>query len=1094
MVNRGGRPSGKKDSGNKPPAKRQKGNNGGVAKANEKGSVSYIGSSSSHGMAVGKLSSNRKAKAKTRHDIYEASDGEEDERRIFARRGGHDVSLDEVDNYEYHVDTINEEDDEEIEEDEAFGDSDEEKYGAYFEDKETLSSKKSTSVGVADGGVTMESDEDEEEGEDEDDDADFMDISDMLGESHKSKPKAKTDKTFSDLLPRKDLDFDQTMADEMDEEVGTDDDDEDDDSEEEDNPDQLSSYVLALDGKQRKRKRRPERAEAYEESEFNVPAKDSSNGDDTRQKIRLEDLMSSLDDRTGFAALKKQLDQLDKAKGKTTTVAAPLPKVVQDRYDRTAAYDRTKKEVTKWQNIVKVNREADHLVLPTDEAAPMNISSGALVGKFQPETNLENEIQKLLKESALSERNQAELEELQLKKITKEELAERRAELSKMRSLLFFKEQKMKKVAKIKSKAYRKLHKKEKAKEDLSIEELKRLDPELARQEMEKRESARAQERMSLKHKNTGKWAKQMLNRKDGDPESHRAVMEQLNKHEELKRKIQGIESGESEGEGSEADDSGAEGMDLDEDSVRKSAISQLDSLEEEMDDENHTPTQGVFAMKFMQRGLERQKKEARESLANTRDGLRDDYQSSDEEAAAGGEAREEVGGQTVGGNAGRRTFDAKAAISRSTNVKSESEDEADGYSVQVAKPISVGKSIVQQAPLFPVESFELEMAKDTSFVGDANKRDVSSLKGPEVQAPPETNGKSKDQPAPSAPPVPSARKQRYHSKQAEVAPDVEDEEEVAPSKASRKRAQTDELPEANPWLAGADSVKSVKKSIANGGTLLRGGKTEVAIEKLSQQNKARRRAELDAAIGDVELNLDGVKALEGALPTYGDEAEDATPVQQPKQKSNTKAEAKSAPTPALPAYAESDSDSDFDTGMVHTRTKSKLVQFTQRDLMQMAFANDDVAADFEDEKQRTIDEDQPKDVDVTLPGWGSWGGIGLKTKTKVVKKAKAGDGVKADKRQDAKLKHVIINEKRLKKSVKYTVPQVPHGFDSREQYERTIRAPIGKEWNAASAHSSAIKPRIQPKLGTVIAPLKYVRSGKGTAAKGKSGGKPSLK
>src|SRR5687768_12029516 len=109
-----------------------------------------------------------------------------------------------------------------------------------------------------------------------------------------------------------------------------------------------------------------------------------------------------------------------------------------------------------------------------------------------------------------------------------------------MRSLLFFKEQKQKKVAKIKSKAYRKLHKRDKGTTDLSLDELNRLDPELARQEREKLEAQRAQERMTLKHKNTGKWARQILGRGDSEPETQKALMEQLHKHENLKRKIKG--------------------------------------------------------------------------------------------------------------------------------------------------------------------------------------------------------------------------------------------------------------------------------------------------------------------------------------------------------------------------------------------------------------------------------------------------------------------------------------------------------------------------------------------------------------------------
>jgi U3 small nucleolar RNA-associated protein 14 len=72
-------------------------------------------------------------------------------------------------------------------------------------------------------------------------------------------------------------------------------------------------------------------------------------------------------------------------------------------------------------------------------------------------------------------------------------------------------------------------------------------------------------------------------------------------------------------------------------------------------------------------------------------------------------------------------------------------------------------------------------------------------------------------------------------------------------------------------------------------------------------------------------------------------------------------------------------------------------------------------------------------------------------------------------------MKHVIINEKRPKKSLQYMVPSIPHGFENRDQYERVIRMPIGKEWNAQGVFRERIKPKVQTKLGTVIDPLKFV-------------------
>lgn len=120
---------------------------------------------------------------------------------------------------------------------------------------------------------------------------------------------------------------------------------------------------------------------------------------------------------------------------------------------------------------------------------------------------------------------------------------------------------------------------------------------------------------------------------------------------------------------------------------------------------------------------------------------------------------------------------------------------------------------------------------------------------------------------------------------------------------------------------------------------------------------------------------------------------------------------------------AENAADDDDEEGQEFVDQQPKMVHaksalaFSQRELVAQAFANDNVVEEFEAEKRLTIEEDAPKEVDLTLPGWGSWGGKGIKKKKNIiVKKPLAGEGVEASKRQDAKLKHVIINEKRIKK------------------------------------------------------------------------------
>lgn len=145
---------------------------------------------------------------------------------------------------------------------------------------------------------------------------------------------------------------------------------------------------------------------------------------------------------------------------------------------------------------------------------------------------------------------------------------------------------------------------------------------------------------------------------------------------------------------------------------------------------------------------------------------------------------------------------------------------------------------------------------------------------------------------------------------------------------------------------------------------------------------------------------------------------------------------------------------------------------FKQQDVIAEAFAGDDVVAEFQEEKKRVIDDEDDKEVDTTLPGWGEWAGAGSKPKNKKRKFIKKVKGVvNKDKRRDKNLQNVIINEKVNKKNLKYQSSAVPFPFENREQYERSLRMPIGQEWTSRASHQELIKPRIMTKPGQVIDP-----------------------
>lgn len=124
------------------------------------------------------------------------------------------------------------------------------------------------------------------------------------------------------------------------------------------------------------------------------------------------------------------------------------------------------------------------------------------------------------------------------------------------------------------------------------------------------------------------------------------------------------------------------------------------------------------------------------------------------------------------------------------------------------------------------------------------------------------------------------------------------------------------------------------------------------------------------------------------------------------------------------------------------------------------------------------------------MPAWlraqGSWGGEGAPAPRKRFVVQPKND---APPRADAKLPHVIINEKRQKGAGIFHVASVPFPYQTREQYERSLQQPLGREWNAQTTFQQVTKPRVITKKGMVIDPIEYKPAAAMAAAAG--GGKP---
>lgn len=225
---------------------------------------------------------------------------------------------------------------------------------------------------------------------------------------------------------------------------------------------------------------------------------------------------------------------------------------------------------------------------------------------IQPTTELESAVDKLLKSAKMRDEDIAQTESLKMNHLSVEEVQARRAELAKMRDLMFRAEAKAKRIAKIKSKTYRRIKKKQKAKLAEQLGEGSD-DEDMDDDARMKREVERARERATLKHKNTGKWAKAMRSRGELDEDQRRDVVEMLERGEKLRRRIQGVgsdESGDDDDEESENDD-GEDGIEK----IKANAFDELNALDKgdgSTDALRGKKGKSIFEMKFMKDAMAR--------------------------------------------------------------------------------------------------------------------------------------------------------------------------------------------------------------------------------------------------------------------------------------------------------------------------------------------------------------------------------------------------------------------------------------------------------------------------------------------------------
>jgi U3 small nucleolar RNA-associated protein 14 len=860
---------------------------------------------------------------------------------------------------------IGDESDSDLDSDEAFGESDEERFeGFTFRGSSTSGPSKKKKKRPQ---PTSEMDLDEGGDSDEEDSAsDFgdegVDLATMLDEDNE-------DDLMQTEEKHADEDSDEESDDEEEEES---EDDESEDDDEEDDATKLSKLqdLVASLNKDNPEKRIGGRAQDAHESQ-----EPSAYGLSASQKLKISDLLPTVTD----PALRKSLklltaERTTKRSGIPGKLDAPLPKRQQDKLDRTAATQETKKTLDRWRDTVIQNRRAEFLQFPlADPNAIEAVGTQKMlpIQQDKPANELESAIQNILEESGLSNKKKQgqeedqlqQFEELQMNKIPVEEVIARRAELRKARELLFREEVKAKRVKKIKSKAYRRVHRKERERAEaaerdyLVAEGIEDVD------EKETQDRRRAEERMGTKHKDS-KWSKAMKksNRSVWDEDAREGLIDMARRNEELRRRIDGKDVHDRESDDSDISISDDDDEEFDDDELEKARLSKkIDKLGAKDGEKSK-----IGNMAFMLRAEASRKAQNDEDIESLRKELADEDGESEEEADAS------VGRAIFGPKPTQGTANPFKAAPRGELEENKDLDEQDNHQDEAEVEIKVGA----QADTKPAP----QSRKSRSFLQNAQK----------------------------------------------VVADVDEPKE----------------PEENAWLTGTSKSKKKNKKAAD--------EEMLDLSKAAPEPAAAKPA---AAGKKSQVKKQTVKpaANETAAPSTGG----WETVKYDNDQEEADAEEDNRVNPML-------------------SSKDNQALFHQR-----AFAGDDVAVEFEAEKDAQVEDEGDKVESTFLPGWGTWTGTGLSKAARKQNKRmahnplhkKVTEGVKAANRKDAKLNNVIISEAQQRKGKKYLASTLPHQFEKREQYERSLRVPVGPEWTTKETFQRNTRPRVVVKQG-IIAPM----------------------
>ncbi|VVC90019.1 unnamed protein product [Leptidea sinapis] len=631
-------------------------------------------------------------------------------------------------------------------------------------------------------------------------------------------------------------------------------------------------------------------------------------------KLDLNKAVKVLKDTAHHAKITKKLKG---SQHKSKILPKPLEKPQAERIKRSAGYDETKEKITKWDAVVARNRTVDYVSFPLQSAiAVKEHPTKVILSNLRLKSNLEKELDEI---DPPADNNEEEAE--QSFPMTYEEMIEHRKQLAKLRAQQSYKAAKAKRQSKIKSKKYH-----------------------------------RALERHTLRHKNTGKWAKNKLVRAKYDKEVRQQLAEQLSVSRGLTHKTQNQESSDDEAGDSET--------------VSNVPLAQDPTNPWMMQNSNKSNIDEEFNFGY--------KKYLKEKMLRKPDGNHSDDEGQDESNfSALKESILKLGGRKLTSKIDKDNLD----INNDTQIISSN-----------SKKKFEKSKIVTATSQWIVDDVVQHNNKNT---------DISNV---------------------------------FDSLENEIVNKVE-------KKLNKLKAdivRLDRKPKQNnkKYTENQDHLESL--------TFKNKNQRPIIDEELIESNKKN--------ITDIDLENKTLTSILQSGPEPTRPSDNIDP--------NTFIEVK----PKYLNTALSQGENEFDD----LEDDEQIVPKVD---IEEVFEEDDVVASFRQEKQEEIDNDTPKEIDLNLPGWGQWGGKGVKAPKRKRNRFITKPAPKIPRRDENK-GDIIINEMKMTQLANHKVSELPFPFTSVSDFEASIRLPIGNTFIPETAHKKLIRPNVITKAGSIIEPM----------------------